>query len=1301
VAGEVSAHLTPTAGLGLEYKSNRRKSYTRTLSTFSLALESKLGDIDKVHTALAQKGVTFRPPLPPVVPLLRMATFVSSWGLGLQKPYITSATAHTVLPVSEFKLLARCTHLVAGSLHPSSSGDAAFSTWSSQSTQKACSVITACERIVSSCATACFGALQLASALRAESDARDGRAGATHRAAARSMRSAAEQLMQCAHDCVAPIALVLSRCSDVDFGALRSPGRLVPWLRACCLSVPLPLVDESTSQADEQRALRAGCAAGLLFQLRCLLDLLPASAVGAASLSAVFSIPAIMRRQLPDSPALKYTKSALQAAVAALPLASLDVSSGHLGNMALPQRGMTCLDTAVQCASEAGVRCSLVGATPDRRPAAVPLPVPRGGSAVGSSASSEGWLSRWWQGQETIQPEAIAPGPTASGSGAPRGDHCAAEMGAHPSDVWPWWLFALGNLLDNIAQSGVKTMVQRPDSRRELELFLVFAARCVPMIPGEFWTSGNPTVWRRSGARQLAAGMPVLLARQLRLLCEPSFMASLAAVCMQPGPLTVPRLLLDNTDEGDTAALGASGTAGAGAAAGSSGSQSWWGKLFGQKRSRDRPRVQEASASPPDSGNFAEWLQSSRLARWLGSKKAGGRGGGAAAGEAASGEERESLLGDSWGGGAVELAPGGGADDPTPPQCWPGPLALRFCALYSALLARASGMGRTGVYSSSVFSEHSLLSARRILNTLAFDSRLALVRRLWQAAVQAAAEANEGKEDALHEDVLPSQAYAACCTLVDASRAATGAGSMVFLSLLAPLLRHLLVVLDDLELYQGSTPLPMRELRYLVRAFKFWLARAYGFEVGIFSSKDAQRLSQAPPSVFWLGVERSIVGSLAAMYDRHTRRPLGVADMFTLPMEGGASAWGGQSNVSIALRLVHLLPCAVPFEQRLKWFHDARLVHHGENRALPALALPVRREAIFDMAFARLSTMEPSQLHRKLHVQFTNEHGLSEAGIDAGGLFKELWTELAAVVFNHGYGLFRVTPTSQLYPNSQAAMAVGVADDTPLFRFVGRVLGKAVYEGVVVQPQFAPFTLAKLLGKPVNLHYLPSLDADLYKNLMFLKTYEGDARDLCLSFTLPGDDGDMSHRGATHGEMPLIPGGGDVEVTNSNKIRYIHMVADAKLNRAMSKQTAALVAGFHEVIPPAWLSSFSEPELQTLLSGAAGDIDIDDLQAHTRYAGGYFSTSSTIKALWKALRALPEEDKAAFLRFVTACERPPPLGFRDLDPPFTIQRVGDTSRLPSASTCFNILKLGDFGSEAVVREKLLYAIRSGAGFELS
>jgi ubiquitin-protein ligase E3 C len=79
------------------------------------------------------------------------------------------------------------------------------------------------------------------------------------------------------------------------------------------------------------------------------------------------------------------------------------------------------------------------------------------------------------------------------------------------------------------------------------------------------------------------------------------------------------------------------------------------------------------------------------------------------------------------------------------------------------------------------------------------------------------------------------------------------------------------------------------------------------------------------------------------------------------------------------------------------------------------------------------------------------------------------------------------------------------------------------------------------------------------------------------------------------------------------------------------------------------------------------------------------------------------EEQSLLLKFVTACPRPPSLGFGSLTPRFTIQKIDnpDDNRLPSASTCFNVLKLPSYSSEKKLKEKLLYALHSKSGFDLS
>lgn len=56
---------------------------------------------------------------------------------------------------------------------------------------------------------------------------------------------------------------------------------------------------------------------------------------------------------------------------------------------------------------------------------------------------------------------------------------------------------------------------------------------------------------------------------------------------------------------------------------------------------------------------------------------------------------------------------------------------------------------------------------------------------------------------------------------------------------------------------------------------------------------------------------------------------------------------------------------------------------------------------------------------------------------------------------------------------------------------------------------------------------------------------------------------------------------------------------------------------------------------------------------------------------------------------------------QELQPPFCIQRGGSEERLPTASTCLNLLKLPEYSDAKILRSKLLYCLQSSSGFELS
>lgn len=278
------------------------------------------------------------------------------------------------------------------------------------------------------------------------------------------------------------------------------------------------------------------------------------------------------------------------------------------------------------------------------------------------------------------------------------------------------------------------------------------------------------------------------------------------------------------------------------------------------------------------------------------------------------------------------------------------------------------------------------------------------------------------------------------------------------------------------------------------------------------------------------------------------------------------------------------------------------------------------------------------------------------SGIDAGGLFKDFWTDISNRIFNPSFGLFSSTSSQLLYPNHNALALYPKDEVEKLYYFVGRVLGKALFENMTVQPQFAHFFLAFINGRYnfVNLiDDLHTFDQDLYRNLMFLKSYEGDLDDLGLTFSVSVE----SYGAQT--EIDLIPGGASIAVASHNLHRYINSVAKYYLHDRIQLQAAAFFRGLNQVIRPDQLCIFCAPELQVLISGTSSGISVEDLKANTQYAGGYHSIDRTVAKFWAVLEDLEEADRALLLKFVTSCERPPSLGFSALQPPFTIQVISE------------------------------------------
>ncbi|KAI7903093.1 uncharacterized protein BX663DRAFT_536455 [Cokeromyces recurvatus] len=408
---------------------------------------------------------------------------------------------------------------------------------------------------------------------------------------------------------------------------------------------------------------------------------------------------------------------------------------------------------------------------------------------------------------------------------------------------------------------------------------------------------------------------------------------------------------------------------------------------------------------------------------------------------------------------------------------------------------------------------------------------------------------------------------------------------------------------------------------------------------------------------------------------------------------------GRLAIISPRLGLLNNIPFVIPFEQRVEIFrmfvnNDKKRNHIDEfyNRPNKASAT-VRRNHIFEDGFNALHTLG-IELKNKIFISFVDEFGLEEAGIDGGGVFKEFLTGITKEAFNTNYGLFTVTSEQLLYPNPTSYATE--SEQLEYFKFLGLIIGKAVYEGILLDVAFADFFLKKCLGQVNYLDDLSSLDPDLYKGLLAVKNYEGNVEDLSLDFTSTHFEND-----GTSTTVDLIPGGSHISVTNQNRIQYIYSVANYRLNVQIARQCRAFFKGLSTIIDIKWLRMFNQQELQILLGGASVPIDLADLRAHTVLAG-YMEHDKTVKNFWKALESFDNTLRMKFVKFVTSCSRPPLLGFKELVPQFCLRNAGmDPERLPTSSTCVNLLKLPNYPTYEVLREKLLYAINADAGFDLS
>lgn len=211
-----------------------------------------------------------------------------------------------------------------------------------------------------------------------------------------------------------------------------------------------------------------------------------------------------------------------------------------------------------------------------------------------------------------------------------------------------------------------------------------------------------------------------------------------------------------------------------------------------------------------------------------------------------------------------------------------------------------------------------------------------------------------------------------------------------------------------------------------------------------------------------------------------------------------------QQSLSVLLRS----PWLLDFDNKRAHFRH-RIRHHpshpqqqqqqqDQQQHYGTLRINVRRQRMLEDSYNQLRMRTPSELKGRLNVVFQGEEG-----IDAGGLTREWYQQLSRAIFDKNALLFTtVGNDTSFQPNPNSVYQTG---HLSYFKFVGRVVAKALFDCQLLDVHFTRSFYKHMLGARVTLHDSEAIDPDYYKNLKWMLDHDISGV-LDLTFSMEADE---------------------------------------------------------------------------------------------------------------------------------------------------------------------------------------------------
>lgn len=421
------------------------------------------------------------------------------------------------------------------------------------------------------------------------------------------------------------------------------------------------------------------------------------------------------------------------------------------------------------------------------------------------------------------------------------------------------------------------------------------------------------------------------------------------------------------------------------------------------------------------------------------------------------------------------------------------------------------------------------------------------------------------------------------------------------------------------------------------------------------------------------------------------------------------------------------------------------LLMRGEY--MPYLVLRINRERLIPTSLDALRV--PSEdLKKQLKVKFVGEEG-----IDEGGVKKEWFQLVVKELFDAKYGMFTTDKANRLQWFNPAS------EDFGEFELLGKLLGLAVYNGVILDLHFPSLVYKKLIGKDGNFDDLEQINPDLHKGLKQLLAYqepppkptENQANHHQNASSSPNQQllTSKSPSGSSNSEISMKEDSSGTstpttattsapnDLVESNSAREDSVEELFSLNFSVSYEVYGHVQ-IHELVHDGanipvtadnrqlyvdlytdfLLNSSIERQFSRFKQGFANVcdskifhlfryeelellicgspvLDFDELEANTSYEG-FEKDEITIKNFWTVLHELSLEEKKRFLFFATGTDRAPIGGLARIG--LTISKHGEENRLPAAHTCFAVVLLAPTPDLEKMRKSIHVVLENAEGF---